>query len=143
MHGANVQGTLRGAIHPLPHTPSSHTSCPCLNPRVQLKLQFSLHLTKQALRNEDAGRSGGIAPPLIASALEGREWLASCSSRLILRERSSGSQVDPELWRRGHLLPLQGTKLRLCSFGFRYTHRSIEAAPVRRRHCTVQHRVQS
>jgi hypothetical protein len=35
---------------------------------------------------------GGIVPPFLTSALDGDEWLASCSGRFTLRETAPGTR---------------------------------------------------
>jgi hypothetical protein len=51
----------------------------------KVKVKLSLYIITLAPRHEDVRRSRGIAPPLLNSALDGGEWLASRSRQLYHR----------------------------------------------------------
>jgi hypothetical protein len=46
---------------------------------------------KLSLRHENLWENGGIAPPFLASALDGGEWSASCLGRFTLGEKIPGT----------------------------------------------------
>jgi hypothetical protein len=48
-------------------------------------------LINSAPRHEDARENGGIAPPILTSALEGGEWSASCPCRFTIGETAAGT----------------------------------------------------
>jgi hypothetical protein len=51
-----------------------------VNTSGKVKIRFSLCLINYAPHHEDIWGSGGIAPPLLTSTLDGGEWLASQTS---------------------------------------------------------------
>jgi hypothetical protein len=102
----------------------NHATGGIRTPAVQCKVKLSLCLINYALCHEDIWGSGCIAPPFLASALDGGEWTALRSGRVTPGERPPGSHwIGAEratelvwaLWRREKSWSLPGIQPRPSS----------------------------